>query len=36
MWSTPTAVSGTHPYQVELTIEGNAGSFTLNPEGGCD
>jgi hypothetical protein len=35
-WSTPTAVSGTHPYQVELTIEGNAGSFTLNPEGGCD
>lgn len=23
------------PQDVELTIEGNAGSFTLNPEGGC-
>jgi hypothetical protein len=23
------------PHDVELTIEGNAGSFTLNPEGGC-
>jgi hypothetical protein len=34
-WSTPTAISGIRPYQVELTIEGNAGSFTLNPEGGC-
>ena len=34
-WSTPSAVLGTRPYQVELTIEGNAGSFTLNPEGGC-
>jgi LiaI-LiaF-like transmembrane region len=23
------------PHDIELTIEGNAGSFTLNPEGGC-
>jgi hypothetical protein len=34
-WSTPGAISGIRPYQVELTIDGNAGSFTLNPEGGC-
>jgi hypothetical protein len=34
-WSTPTSIASLRPYQVELTIEGNAGSFTLNPEGGC-
>jgi hypothetical protein len=34
-WSTPTAISGLRPYQVELSIDGNAGSFRLNPEGGC-
>jgi hypothetical protein len=34
-WTNSSRVGGFGHYDVELTIEGNAGSFTLNPEGGC-
>jgi hypothetical protein len=34
-WTMSTAISGGFPGQSDLTIDGNAGSFTLNPEGGC-
>jgi hypothetical protein len=34
-WTNSSRAGGFGHYNVELTIEGNAGSFTLNPEGGC-